>query len=165
MKKISQSGSGKVVFTNMDILFSNSAVDSELRGIPLVKRFMINKSPDKVDLKSFIVEVLDLVCILGPISSDDLIDAYKRVKSFHSFDFDIKTVNVKRRKIRFAYVLDLLVAANLLIVDQDLYAINSTRYHFANFMFDLTATQFNSFRAAFLSRKFRYKYSGASQCL
>ncbi len=56
-----------------------------------INKRQINRDAGKVSLNSFILELLELVRILQPISRSDLITIYKQVKGFPAFKFIKKT--------------------------------------------------------------------------
>lgn len=166
IKKLKKTNIDKVVFADLEALFTHSSVDFRLRRFPLEKRCVINRDEEKVELKSFVIELLDLICLLGPIMQKDLINIYKYIKEFKSFKFCSHS-SPARKKIRIGYVLELLKTANLITEEEQWLSINSSRYSFSGLMFnnlDKAGFRYNRIRSSIVSRKYRYK-AGVEICL
>ena len=82
-----------------------------------------NSEEDKVLLNSFIIELLELIKIIQPVSNKDLLEVYKTVKGFSSFEF-IKSDGSKfQNKIMYEYIIKLLKSVELITIENDLIRI------------------------------------------
>ena len=157
VKKIGKELHDNVIFTNTEALLSNPLIDNKLRTFAATKKCTVNKDKDCINLRSFIIEVLDLICLLGPIAQKDLLYVYKALKGIPDFNFGDET-NYKIKNIQIGYIFELLEKANLVRSHNGCYIINSSRYTFNSIMFKSTIKEnYNTIRSMFLSRKFRYK--------
>ena len=74
-----------------------------------------NKEHNKVLISVFVLEILELIKLLQPISQKKLIEIYKEVKGFSSFNFIKKDGNSYTSQIRVEYIIKLLKDASLII--------------------------------------------------
>ena len=115
-----------------------------------------NSEEDKVLLNSFIIELLELIKIIQPVSNKDLLEVYKTVKGFSSFEF-IKSDGSKfHNKIMYEYIIKLLKSVELITIENDLIRINRY-YNSQPFMFRSSRNLECKERNRLLCRKYRYK--------
>lgn len=164
IKKIEKLFPSNIVFTDTTALMANPIVFDKLTNIALTKKCKINKNESCVNLKSFIIEILDLICLIGPIYQKDLLYVYKTLKDFSDFAFGDESNN-RIKSIQISYILDLLEKASILTKCENWYSINHTHYSFCGLMFRSSIkNDYNAIRSYALSRKFRSK-EGIMACL
>lgn len=73
-----------------------------------------NKDANKILINSFIVEILELIKIMQPITMQDLLLLYKAVKGFNSFTFTKRDGNFYHSEIKVNYIIKLLECVNIL---------------------------------------------------
>lgn len=151
VRKLINEKKENVIYTDLNAIFSNPKVVNKLTEIAFLhKRLTINKDYSRIQLNSFIIEMLELISILQPVKQSDLISIYKNVKNFnYRFEFDRIKINIKQ-------VFNFLEMSNLIYKNGDDYmniAINIPRIQF---MFEMTNYQFNRIRTKFLVRKYKY---------
>ncbi|MEL7597285.1 MAG: retron St85 family effector protein [Clostridiaceae bacterium] len=163
LKKSIQESTENVIYTDTRTLFSNSQIDTKLRNLVKSKKCFINRDKNCVNLSAFIIEMLDLIYLLGPITAKELIFVYKALKEFNDFQFGDKT-NIQIKNIQISYILELLEKANLLKLHNGHYRANPLAYEFCGLMFKAEISRFtNKIRATAISRKFRHK-EGIEEC-
>ena len=116
-----------------------------------------NTENDKVLVNSFILELLELIKILQPISKKDLIDIYKRVKGFSSFTFIKKDGQKFHNEIKLDYIFKLLQTVELIDIQDNMVSCKQNRAQ--SLMFTYTKMAENRERSRMLCRKFRYRGS------
>lgn len=163
LKKIVAKHSNNVVYVGLDAVFSNEQVYDKLKFFVRNKTYIINRDEKRLQLNSFVLEILELITILGPIESKDLLFIYKYLKGFKSFVFTSKSEN-KRLRIKVSNIERLLINSKLVKLVDGMLTINNKDYEFRNIAFEMTSVQFNKLRARFLSRKYRYK-KGLTRCI
>ena len=72
-----------------------------------------NKEKDNVLISTFVLEILELIKLLQPISRKKLIEIYKEVKGFSTFKFVKKNGENFNSEIRVDYIMKLLQNAEL----------------------------------------------------
>lgn len=115
-----------------------------------------NHDGNSVQLNTFILELLELIKILQPISRKDLIEIYKQVKGFSSFKFTKKDGKEFHNEIKYDYIIKLLVKVKLISLKDDM--ISSELYQKSQpLMFEYNKKAENKERNKLLCRKYRYK--------
>jgi hypothetical protein len=145
---------GNVIFSDPEKFLMTAHVDAALRGLVAEKSYSINVKSESVRLKSFIVEILDMITIFGPISQKDVIFIYKELKGFEKFYF----VNEEGSRIQIVidHVFNLLKNTGILLTNGHVFTINQTKYKYAGLMFDITDKQRAIIRMKLLARKYKY---------
>lgn len=115
-----------------------------------------NSEEDKVLLNSFIIELLELIKIIQPVSNKDLLEVYKTVKGFSSFEFIKSDGSMFHNKIMYEYIIKLLKSVELITIENDLIRINRY-YNSQPFMFRSSRNLECKERNRLLCRKYRYK--------
>lgn len=114
------------------------------------KSLIINKCPKKIEVSSFLIELLDIVGIVGPIHKDHLAPIYKKIKGFDNFNFTVPS-------LRFGYTLEFLVKTGLLDCNEHEYlSINNGFLDRSLFLFELPDTKREQIHAVFLKQKFKH---------
>lgn len=116
-----------------------------------------NQEEDKVLVNSFILELLELIKILQPISKRDLIDVYKLVKGFSSFSFVRKDGKPFHNEIKTDYIYKLLQTVDLIDIKADIITSKQTKSQ--TLMFTYSKKAENQERNKLLCRKYRYRGS------
>ncbi len=155
----------EVVYAPLDggILSSN-----ELRAVLLAKlrefrnirssvnRKKQNQDASAVQIGSFVIELLELIRLTQPISESDLIELYKKVKGFSSFQFTKKDGSRFNKEIKYGYILKLLSTVGLIEDKNEM--ITSSRYNKTQ---SLMMRYYGKAEAAernrLICRKYRYK--------
>lgn len=115
-----------------------------------------NQAEDRIQVNSFILELLELIKILQPISRRDLIDVYKAVKGFSAFSFVKKDGTPFHNEIKIDYIIKLLETVKL--IDSTNNVITTKKYSKSqSLMFEYSKKAENQERNRLLCRKYRYK--------
>ena len=127
--KAKEDGS-KIVYaqTENGALLSSSELRSEILELVQMlksKRSRVNKrnaNEDKehVYISSFLVEILEIIRLVQPISSSDLLQLYKEIKQFDGFTLVKRDGNKFKREIKFGYILKLLQTAKIIEIDSSM---------------------------------------------
>lgn len=155
IKKLTNRNEDSVIYSDLNAILANpKSYTSLVNDVSKSKNYIINLDERNVKIYSFLIELLELITILGPINKKDLIFVYKFIKGFNNFNFDNKTIN----KIEFKQLLQLLVYLELIErKNEEDFVIKNKQFNYRNFMFNMSPNQFNSIRSRFLCRKYRYK--------
>lgn len=159
----------QIIYANLEgaLLSSRSLllnIDDMIKKMQLKNRYLINNDQTKVNLKSFIIEILELIRLLQPINKNNLLDIYKNIKNFKSFHFVKQDGNYFHKEIKVDYVYKLLQKTGLLqeknqffVLKNELCYLDNELGNF-NLMFDFPSMRsFSSLRNTFLSKKYKYK--------
>ena len=114
-----------------------------------------NNTENRIFVNSFILELLELIKLLQPISRKDLIDVYKSVKVFSAFSFIKKDGTPFHNEIKIEYIFKLLENVGLIQINNDF--IISTQLRSQELMFTYSKKAENQERNRMLCRKYRYK--------
>lgn len=136
-----------------------SVLNDKVKDFKLKNHILNKRSPnqieDNVHLNSFILELLELIKILQPISRRDLIEVYKRVKNFSSFKF-VKHDNTSfHNEIKIDYILKLLDNVALIEINNNIITSKSSKLQPLMFAYSVKAE--NKERNRLLCRKYRYR--------
>lgn len=120
-----------------------------------VNKRAINHIEEKITINSFIIELLELIKILQPISRKDLIETYKTVKGFTAFKFVKIDGNDFHNEIKYDYIIKLLETVGLITLTADV--ISTDKYGKAqSLMFNYPKKSESKERNRLLCRKYRY---------
>lgn len=133
----------------------NSQTDRFSNKLLKENRLFINKKEESVNIKSFIVEILELIKILQPINKYELIDVYKEIKNFKSFKFVKKDGKEFSKEIKYDYIIKLLNTTNLIKLSNDTIKLNNA-HKIQHFMFKSINNE-NQQRNKLLCRKYKYE--------
>ena len=115
-----------------------------------------NNDANGIRVNTFILELLELIKILQPVSRKDLIEIYKQVKGFSSFKFVKKDGTEFHNEIKYDYIIKLLEKVELISLDDDM--IHSDMYYKSqSLMFEYNKKAENKERNRLLCRKYRYR--------
>ena len=117
-----------------------------------------NQAEDSILINSFILELLELIKILQPISRRDLIDVYKAVKGFSAFTFVKKDGSTFHNEIKIDYIIKLLKTVELIEVNDNIITTSKQATSQA-LMFTYSKKAENQERNKLLCRKYRYRES------
>ncbi|MPM09636.1 hypothetical protein SDC9_55958 [bioreactor metagenome] len=119
--------------------------------------FQINLDSSRVKLKPFIYELLELLRYVQPILEGDLIQLYKKIKNFNSFNFVQDNDKPYSQEIKPAFIFKILITIGILEKTASGYLVISDYRKAQSFMFDATALQQEKLRNQILCRKYHYK--------
>lgn len=157
LEKIRLIDDRNVIFGNIESIFESSLFWTYINSfVKLAKKCRPNTDPNKVDFGSYCVEILDIISILGPVHSKEVVNLYKYLKGFDTFYFSIET------KIQPGFALKFLKMCSLIQSKEDYIRVNPKLVQQNLMLFRLSNSQLNCFRAKFLARK--YKYLGDFKC-
>ena len=160
-----QKGGARVIYAPVDNNTVLSSKDVRSAIIELInscksKTSTINKrvsntNENFIDISSFIIELLELIKILQPISRKDLLDIYKQVKGFNYFKFVKSDGSEFQNKIEYDYIIKLLENVGLIKLHEDI--ITSDKHsNYQSLMFKYSTKFENKERNRLLCRKYRY---------
>lgn len=136
-----------------------SAIDSKIQDFQSKNHSQNKRAPnndeEKVLINSFILELLELIKILQPISKKDLIEIYKLVKGFSSFSFVKKDGKEFHNEIKTDYIFKLLQTVELITLKDNIITSNQAKAQ--SLMFTYSKKAENQERNKLLCRKFRYR--------
>lgn len=114
-----------------------------------------NIDGNKIIINSFILELLELIRILQPISKHDLIEIYKKVKEFKSFTFVKRDGTTFNSEIKIEYVMKLLETVGLIDVKNQIVFGKQNKSQPLMFTYGKKAE--NMERNKLICRKYRYR--------
>lgn len=115
-----------------------------------------NQDQLKISLNSFIIELLELIRIVQPVSRNDLLDIYKKVKNFTAFKFVKKDGTNFHSEIKFDYIIKLLVIVELIKLENG-YILTDKYQQYQPLMFNYKKKYESRERNKLLCRKYRYR--------
>jgi hypothetical protein len=159
IRKLLNRNENSVLYADLKAFLANKNSYSRLVDfIPINKKCNINVEEKKVRINSFLIELLELILILGPINKRDLIYIYKFIKDFTGYNYYSEYKNETLKNIQFKQLIELMERLQLIEqVEGNNLVIKNTQFNYRNFMFSMTNSQFNNIRAQILCRKYRYK--------
>lgn len=159
IRKLINRNENSVIYADLKAFFANTKSYSSLIDfVSKNKTCKINLDEKNVKLNSFLIELLELIMILGPINKRDLIFAYKYIKGFKNYNYSSEHDNKTIKTVQLKQLLQLLI--NLELIEQNTdknLVIKNKQFEFKNFMFSMSFNQFNNIRSKVLCRKYRYK--------
>ncbi len=154
-----------VVYANLDdggllssfelrnaILKKTEHFDSKMATI---NKRVANYDSEKININSFINELLELLKITQPIGRTDLLCLYKIIKGFSTFSFVKRDGNKFNTEIKYDYVLKLLQTVNLIQIRKDVITLPNYK-KIQNLMFIHNEKAANIERNRLICRKYRY---------
>ena len=115
-----------------------------------------NTDQEQVLISSFIVELLECIKLLQPISKKDLVDIYKRIKGFSFFTFVKRDGDKFHNTIKYDYIIKLLSTVGLIKIEDDI--ITTTEYSKTqSLMLRYYGNGENRERNKLLCKKYRYR--------
>lgn len=114
-----------------------------------------NVTADGVLINTFILELLELIKILQPISKKDLIEIYKEIKGFSSFSFVKKNGQRFHNEIKVDYIYKLLLTVGLITIDDNVIRAKDDELT-QSVMFKYSVKASNKERNILLCRRYRY---------
>ena len=85
-----------------------------------VNRRVVNADENHVFISSFLIEILEILRLVQPISSNDLLQLYKAIKQFGIFTLVKRDGNKFKREIKFSYILKLLQTAGIIEIESSI---------------------------------------------
>ncbi len=122
----------------------------------LNKRQVNPKTTSNISLGSFIVEILELIRLLQPVSKEDLVYVYKQIKDLSSFEFVKRDGKQFSSRIHLSYLLKLLVKVNVIKQENNLFALGNLN-NSSNLLFTFSPASLSRNRCRILSRRYKYK--------
>lgn len=120
-----------------------------------LNRRKCNTVQDQILISSFIVELLECIKLLQPISKSDLVELYKIIKGFSHFTFVKRDGDAFHNEIKYDYIIKLLSNVGLIKIVHDV--ITTTEYSKTqNLMLRYYGNGENKERNKLLCRKYRY---------
>lgn len=124
-----------------------------------LNRRKCNTVQDQILISSFIVELLECIKLLQPISKSDLVELYKKIKGFSHFTFVKRDGDAFHNEIKYDYIIKLLSNVGLIKIVHDI--ITTTEYSKTqNLMLRYYGNGENKERNKLLCRKYRYGGTG-----
>ena len=120
-----------------------------------INRRTPNCNCEKININSFINELLEIIKIAQPINRKDLIGLYKSIKGFSSFTFVKRDGNRFNTEIKCDYILKLLQTVNLIQIQDDIILLPDYQ-KVQNLMFVHNERAENIERNRLICRKYRY---------
>lgn len=146
-----------VIYADLEAVLSNTETFNKLNEIISIKKCDINKDESQVKVNSFILEILELISLFGPIERKELVSIYKYMKDFENFTFVSEHNGEPLKKIQTTDIINFLLNFKLIVEDRGNLDINVNNFTFTNYMFDIDFNRFNFTRAKLLTRKYRHK--------
>lgn len=116
-----------------------------------------NENAEKVFVNTFILELLELIIILQPVSRNDLLNVYRRVKDFSGFKLVKSNGSNFFNEIKIEYIIKLLDVVELIEYNEEIITINVDFYkNYQALMFNHTKILKNKERNRLICRKYRY---------
>ncbi len=158
--KKAESNGAKIIYSDLNgALLSSKELRSQLKQIVesgdkmLLPKNDTSSGKTLLNIHSFIVELLELIKLLEPIESKDLIEIYKRLKGIESFSFANK--NDKKIDISVDHIYKLLIISRIIKKeDNAITLVNPQRVD--EFMFKYFGKAFYKERSKILCRRFRF---------
>lgn len=149
------SGTGLLSSADLRRIVDEKAVEFSSKSASGNKR-KPNKDEVGISVNAFIIELLELIKIVQPISRKDLIEIYKKIKGFSAFKFVKKDGTDFHNEIKYDYIIKLLVTVGLIKlkgnnISSDLYLKSQA------LMFDYSKKTENQERNKLICRKYRYR--------
>ena len=120
-----------------------------------LNRRKCNTVQDQILISSFIVELLECIKLLQPISKSDLVELYKIIKGFSHFTFVKRDGDAFHNEIKYDYIIKLLSNVGLIKIVHEI--ITTTEYSKTqNLMLRYYGNVENKERNKLLCRKYRY---------
>lgn len=120
-----------------------------------INKRIINECGNTVYISSFIVELLELLKLTQPISKNDLLQLYKRVKGFDAFTLVKRDGTEFSREIKFGYILKLLSTAGIISeTDSVVRLVDCNKPQ--SFMLRYQGRAMDKERSRIICRKYRY---------
>lgn len=120
-----------------------------------LNRRKCNTVQDQTLISSFIVELLECIKLLQPISKSYLVELYKIIKGFSHFTFVKRDGDAFHNEIKYDYIIKLLSNVGLIKIVHDI--ITTTEYSKTqNLMLRYYGNGENKERNKLLCRKYRY---------
>lgn len=153
VEKINSLAKGNVIYCNLKSSMESSDLINKMQEyIQLKKTCEINKDIKKVLVHSYLMEILDIIYLLGPISDKDVFYIYKYLKDFKGH----MKFNLAKYEPRFA--IDYL--SNIGLIHEygnNYYDVNAKKYkNYGFILFNINEIKFYSLRSKFLARKYKY---------
>lgn len=150
------SGTGLLASTDL-----RSVLDKKMKELSS-KSYSANKrKPNTIDsqikLNTFIIELLELLRLLQPISKKDLIEIYKKIKGFASFSFVKRDNTSFHSEIKVDYVYKLLLTVGLISIDTENTVRLCDERKPQSIMFGYSPRSASGVRSKLICRKYRYR--------
>ncbi len=147
-------GTGLLSCTSMRNIIDRIITDFSSKSAGINKRSP-NKDENAVHVNTFIIELLELIRLLEPISRKDLLDIYKATKNFHNFKFIKKDGNDFHNEIKYDYIIKLLETVQIINVSGNIITSNGFK-KVQPLMLNYSKKSHNKERNRLLCRKYRY---------
>ena len=120
-----------------------------------LNRRKCNVDQEQVLISSFVVELLECIKLLQPISKKDLVEIYKKIKGFSYFTFVKRDGDKFHNTIKYDYIIKLLSTVGLIKIEGDI--ITTTAYSKTqSLMLRYYGNGENKERNKLLCKKYRY---------
>ena len=150
-KIIDLTNPSSVIYCDLDNAIHDKRFLSKLKEITTKRKICnVNHDIDAVKIASYLIEIIDLISLLGPINEKDIVKVYKYIKGFKdSFHFT-------QNRFKNKYAIGLLKQCGIIIEDKQYLYVNNDYIDKNVLLFDLTNNDFNSLRSKFLAKKYKY---------
>lgn len=85
-----------------------------------VNKRVVNGDKNYVYISSFLIEILEIIRLVQPISVSDLLPLYKEIKQFDGFTLVKRDGKRFKREIKFSYILKLLQTAKIIEIESSI---------------------------------------------
>ena len=90
IRKIENKDCSNIVYCSMETPLESRHLNDVLKKIIKAnKKCYINKDSSSVTISSYILEVLDIISVLGPVKANQVVEIYKYIKECNDFNFSI----------------------------------------------------------------------------
>lgn len=120
------------------------------------KIYQVNNNKECVHLNAFMLEMLELIDIFGPIIKEDLIEIYKYLNDFQNFDFIDKAG--KKINVKYSFLIKILIVSKIITIDENGYLqISQEDFNIHKIKFEMSSNTLNMFKAKLQSKKYQFK--------
>lgn len=147
-------GTGLLSSADLRCVFDGKISEFSSKNSKINKR-TTNQDEGRITVNSFIIELLELIKILQPVSRKDLIEIYKMVKGFTAFKFVKSDGTDFHNEIKYDYIIKLLETVGLITLTTNI--ISTDKYEKSqSLMFDYPKKSECKERNRLLCRRYRY---------
>lgn len=149
------SGNGLLASSELRNVIDNKINEFASKSATSNKR-MPSQSNENLYVNTFIIELLELIRILQPISRKDLLEIYKKVKDISSFTFVKKDESNYHNEIKYDYIIKLLEIVGIIKLNEDIITFEKYK-KIQPLMFSYSKKTENKERNKLLCKKYRYR--------
>lgn len=118
-----------------------------------------NDSEQKINISSFVIEILEIIKILEPISQEDVIIVYKCLKGFKSFSFAKKDGTHFNSNISIGYIFRFLEKIGLIKKEDNKYSVTNVDLTLG-LLFGTGPFRLSKLRSRLIALQYKYRCRG-----